>query len=636
MDNFNIQKFFRDQYLTEGVNDNITKSNISNLDYDAIKYIFPEISTSNRISFPNPDDSLRAVGNERDWEDWKKNTMERYGDVELEMDPNNSMWFRRVKINDKKFNDDKNSYTQAKSKALERDSARGWSIDENHDCEKEHPGISHDEYVKKQKDIDTIKMMAPKTDTKALRQIVKDLVAKKKKGIPPNARFTDVEEGTCGYDRDVNGKKLDGPGGLGEDYKGKSEYTEDEVKYSIGVDDDYEGWVDVAFQKGFKYDENKDQWYGPGSLDEIKLKESSMKARELADSYSLKQLQSRYDQIWRDMEEEAEPEGGPIADQYADELHAYEEALQIAKQKIRGGSTNSGEMTYDQAIKKHYGKSPKGAGPRGPKFESTDSHGRNTWGDKVGYSDEEKAAMNELTNETEFSEHDLGDIVEKVRQIKAYQRSARQPFSDGERKIQIQLASLLKKMNAEIKRRMTVDEGKLNEDIDLVKMVLMKDEIAQALYSVDYDQLESDEKERVRDVYDEMGDTLLNESEKSWNAIDVSRTAEKELSNKEWNERTSKKLDMLMKLNAASKFKKDFDEDRLQGWVDQNYSWERVARQFKVNEDKGKLTRDEDLVSTFGKDWVEKFKPLKEKLNSIEKSLPKTMKSSDRINREVS
>ena len=85
----------------------------------------------------------------------------------------------------------------------------------------------------------------------------------------------------------------------------------------------------------------------------IPLKEGSMQARELADSYSLKQLQSRYDNIWMDMEEEAEPEGGPIADQYADELHAYEEAIQIAKQKIRGGSTNSGEMTYDQAIKKH-------------------------------------------------------------------------------------------------------------------------------------------------------------------------------------------------------------------------------------------------------------------------------------------
>ena len=29
-----------------------------------------------------------------------------------------------------------------------------------------------------------------------------------------------MEEGTCGYDRDKNGKKLKGPGGLGEDIKG--------------------------------------------------------------------------------------------------------------------------------------------------------------------------------------------------------------------------------------------------------------------------------------------------------------------------------------------------------------------------------------------------------------------------------
>jgi hypothetical protein len=79
-----------------------------------------------------------------------------------------------------------------------------------------------------------------------------------------------------------------------------------------------------------------------------------------------------------------------------------------------------------------------------------------------------------------------------------------------------------------------------------------------------------------------MGDTLLNEStESKWNAIDVSRTSEKELSNKEWNERTSKKLNILKKLNADNKFKKDWDEEKLQGWVDQNFSWERVSRQFK-------------------------------------------------------
>ena len=41
---------------------------------------------------------------------------------------------------------------------------------------------------------------------------------------------------------------------------GKKEYTEDEVKYSLGVDDDYEGWAQLAFDKGFEYDEHKDIW----------------------------------------------------------------------------------------------------------------------------------------------------------------------------------------------------------------------------------------------------------------------------------------------------------------------------------------------------------------------------------------
>jgi len=73
---------------------------------------------------------------------------------------------------------------------------------------------------------------------------------------------------------------------------------------------------------------------------------------------------------------------------------------------------------------------------------------------------------------------------------------------------------------------------------------------------------------------------MVKESTKSqWDAIDVSRTAEKELSNKEWNERTAKKLAILKSLNDAGKFKKDWDEEKLQGWVDKNYSWEKVSLQ---------------------------------------------------------
>ena len=87
-------------------------------------------------------------------------------------------------------------------------------------------------------------------------------------------------------------------------------------------------------------------------------------------------------------------------------------------------------------------------------------------------------------------------------------------------------------------------------------------------------------------TYDQaIGRVPMNETtEKAWNAIDVSRKAEKAISNKEWNERTAKKLDMLKKLNDAGKFKKDFDDERLQGWVDQNYSWQKLSKQFKLNE----------------------------------------------------
>ena len=82
---------------------------------------------------------------------------------------------------------------------------------------------------------------------------------------------------------------------------------------------------------------------------------------------------------------------------------------------------------------------------------------------------------------------------------------------------------------------------------------------------------------------------LKESTEKSWDAIDVSRKAEKELGNKEWNERTTKKLDILKAFNKSGKFKKDWSEEKLQGWVDKNYSWEKLSQQFKLNESKIKL-----------------------------------------------
>ena len=90
-------------------------------------------------------------------------------------------------------------------------------------------------------------------------------------------------------------------------------------------------------------------------VDLVLLKEGSMQARELADRNSLQQLQAMYDELMRDMEQEAEPEGGPIADQYADQMQDIEDAMQIK----RGGS---GEMTYGDMLHKNY---PDKYGPGG-------------------------------------------------------------------------------------------------------------------------------------------------------------------------------------------------------------------------------------------------------------------------------
>ena len=190
-------------------------------------------------------------------------------------------------------------------------------------------------------------------------------------------------------------------------------------------------------------------------VDLVPLKEESTGAfgatsEELADMYSLKMLQQMRDEVMMDMEQQAEPEGGPIADMYGGQLDGLDKAIAIKRGKTK-------DVPYDVAI-----------------------------------------------------------------------------------------------------GRMTQDE---------------------------YDKMMSTVKpDRASFEKSSKFDRMNETTEKAWNAIDVSRKAEKEISNKEWNERTAKKLDILKKLNDAGKFKKDFDDERLQGWVDQNYSWQKLSKQININE----------------------------------------------------
>jgi len=113
-DNFDIHKWNKDRYLKEGINDRVLKAKLSDINYDILTNYFND----EEFNAPNPDDSSRQINRESDWESWKKETMDRYGDVEVKLD-NTLEWYDQFKIIDKEFINDKEGYIKSKAAALD-------------------------------------------------------------------------------------------------------------------------------------------------------------------------------------------------------------------------------------------------------------------------------------------------------------------------------------------------------------------------------------------------------------------------------------------------------------------------------------------------------------------------------------
>jgi hypothetical protein len=303
---------------------------------------------------------------------------------------------------------------------------------------------------------------------------------------------------------------------------------------------------------------------------------------EYGDYDEIQDLKDRLSQLYREMEQEAEPEGGPISDQYADEISKLEKEIEQAE----GGPKQS--MTYGDMLHKNY---PKQYGPGGEKRFSTvkpdrDSFEKNSQfeGQKIGATSyKTRTAINTAPGKTEDKEVMI-DNTDDLNNVTIRWRGANHHGN---------------KTLANLK---FTKESEFDEDL----MAFSND--SKWLFIVDLDEdtgepdwdtlmVDNRELENVADdgtsTYSVPDEDMINETtEKAWNALDVSRKAEKEIDNKEWNSRTTKKLDMLKSLNTAGKFKKDWGEEKLQGWVDQNYSWEKLARQFKLNESYSSMYED--------------------------------------------
>ena len=75
-------------------------------------------------------------------------------------------------------------------------------------------------------------------------------------------------------------------------------------------------------------------------------KSVNQKTRDYVENWSLAALGERLEELYREMEQEAEPEGCPVVDQYADEITSVEDAIRIKK------GTFGNKRTYDDVFPK--------------------------------------------------------------------------------------------------------------------------------------------------------------------------------------------------------------------------------------------------------------------------------------------
>lgn len=105
---------------------------LDDLTVDKIKEVFPNFGEKyGQLSFPNPNDSLTQVNSQESLERWKDGTREEYGNVEVVLYPEETIWFNKVKINNPEFIADKETSTKRKASWLdgEREAGRTGGLD---------------------------------------------------------------------------------------------------------------------------------------------------------------------------------------------------------------------------------------------------------------------------------------------------------------------------------------------------------------------------------------------------------------------------------------------------------------------------------------------------------------------------
>ena len=347
----------------EGINDRVSRIKLADLDFDAVNYIFGGNlgygTDKDSVSFPNPNDSLRGVRVKSDFDSWKEETMDRYGNIEIELDPNADSWFEKVSIDDEVFVKDKEDYIQAKGRALQKDREMGFSVDEvelTQDFgELDEAELSKREKAKVKKIVKQLKKSVKSHDTQAktLDALVKEAIdlvhvydedgkifgtGHIEKELPDDkvrVRFDGNFVGTFRADRvkpvkeNINELAIPSPQQVEDQLADLAQaISREEFAMKVIYELPYRVKKDVlsSMQKLFTQREDVNERI---DFDEV-LTLRGIKA----------DLEDQIAQLYRDMEQEAEPEGGEIADYYGDQLNKLEDRLYKVTKQINDYDMN--------------------------------------------------------------------------------------------------------------------------------------------------------------------------------------------------------------------------------------------------------------------------------------------------------
>ena len=399
----------------EGVNDREIEGKLSDLTYDFLSNYFE----TERFNAPNPDDSSRTIYSPDQWEDWKQGIMKRFGDVNIKLDNQGNFDSDKFQILDKQFQSDKKGFIQSKAAYLDKIRQRtNFGLDEQMDggnlfdyfakkgyditersSDGRRPGfegymVSKGEgrspqgvifqYNKDTDEFTISRMSGYRIDQE---EAMKAGMREKGTGSPvagiegymTDGNYTPVSisvEGLkdivdhvmTGIDREAEAQRdfyaRRGPvSGTIDEAMDASRDKLNQLAMSIGFDEfaktilmlKDENLLNDIVNAMKMYKVDNVSYYNPDVLKEnIDYDEALTLRGMLAD------LKKEREQLFIDMEQEAEPEGGPIADRYGNELNKIEDRMNKITKQLRDYDMN------ENVAPNHDGK----AAPYGSGYES--------------------------------------------------------------------------------------------------------------------------------------------------------------------------------------------------------------------------------------------------------------------------